>query len=68
VAEYAFEDRLATSMTIFHDPRCVEYSSPGHPERPGRITGSVAVLKNRHPEWEWREPMVADEIALLRAH
>jgi acetoin utilization deacetylase AcuC-like enzyme len=55
-------------MIIFHDPRSVEYSSPGHPERPGRITGSVAILKNRHPEWEWREPMVADEIALLRVH
>jgi len=25
-------------------------------------------LKNRHPEWKWREPTVADEIALLRAH
>jgi acetoin utilization deacetylase AcuC-like enzyme len=68
VAEYAFEDQLATSMTIFHDPRCVEYSSPGHPERPGRITASVAILKNRHTEWEWREPMVADKIDLLRAH
>src|SRR6184192_2887323 len=55
-------------MIIFHDPRCAEYSSPGHPERPGRITGSVAILKNRHSEWEWREPTVADEIALLRAH
>jgi acetoin utilization deacetylase AcuC-like enzyme len=55
-------------MIIFHDPRCVEYSGPGHPERPGRITGSVATLKNRHPEWEWRKPIVADEIALLRAH
>ena len=55
-------------MIIFHDPRCAEYSSLGHPERAGRITGSVAILKNRHSEWEWREPMVADEIALLRAH
>jgi acetoin utilization deacetylase AcuC-like enzyme len=55
-------------MIIFHDPRCVEYSSPGHPERSGRITGSVAILKNRHPEWEWREPTVADKIELLRAH
>ena len=24
-------------MTIFYDPRCLEYSSPGHPERPERI-------------------------------
>jgi acetoin utilization deacetylase AcuC-like enzyme len=55
-------------MIIFHDPHCVEYSSPGYPEQPGRITGSVAVLKDRHPEWEWREPFAADEIALLRAH
>ena len=55
-------------MIIFHDPRCAEYSSSGHPERAGRITGSVAILKNRHSEWEWREPTGADEIALLRAH
>jgi acetoin utilization deacetylase AcuC-like enzyme len=68
MVEHAFESHLATSMIIFHDPRCVQYSSPGHPERPERITGSVAILKDRHPKWEWREPMVADEIALLRAH
>ena len=55
-------------MIIFHDPHCVEYSIPGHPEQPGRITGSVAVLKDRHPEWEWRGSFAADEIALLRAH
>src|SRR5438876_8434994 len=55
-------------MIIFHDPRCAEYSSPGHPERPGRIIGSAAILKNRHSEWEWREPTVAGEIVLLRAH
>jgi Deacetylases, including yeast histone deacetylase and acetoin utilization protein len=55
-------------MIIFHDPRCVEYSSPGHPERPGRITGSVAILKNRIQSGNGAKPMVADEIALLRAH
>src|SRR5437763_1643883 len=55
-------------MIIFHDPRCVEYFSPGHPEQPARITGSAAVLKDRHPKWEWRESFAADEIALLRAH
>src|SRR5436190_258041 len=55
-------------MIIFHDPRCLEYSSPGHPEQPARITDSGAVLKDRHPEWEWRESFAADEIALLRAH
>ena len=55
-------------MIIFHDPRCVEYSAPGHPERPQRITGTVPLLKDRHPNWEWREPHPASESALLRGH
>ena len=55
-------------MIIFHDPHCVEYSIAGHPEQPARITGSGAVLKDRHPDWEWREPTGASESALLRAH
>ena len=55
-------------MFIFHDPRCVEYSAPGHPERPERITGTVPLLKERHPDWQWREPHTAKESALLPAH
>jgi acetoin utilization deacetylase AcuC-like enzyme len=55
-------------VIIFHDPHCVEYSAPGHPERPARITGTVAVLKERHPEWEWREPRAATADELMRAH
>lgn len=55
-------------MIIFYDSRCVEYSAPGHPERPARIERSVPVLKQRHPDWEWREPQPAAEAALLRAH
>ena len=55
-------------MIIVHDPRCTEYSAPGHPERPARIERSVPLLKTRHPEWEWREPQPASEAALLRAH
>src|SRR5260370_21607062 len=55
-------------MTIFQAACCVKYSSRGHPKRPERITASVPILKNRHTEWEWREPMVADKIDLLRAH
>lgn len=55
-------------MIIFHDPRCVEYSSPGHPERPARITRTVPVIKDRHPDWEWREPQAPKERNLLRAH
>lgn len=55
-------------MIIFHDSRCAEYSSPGHPERPERIVDTVPVLKDRHPNWEWRKPRPADEQQLLRAH
>lgn len=55
-------------MIIFHDPRCVEYSSPGHPERPARIARSVPVLKGRHRDWVWREPRAATDEELLRVH
>ena len=55
-------------MVIFHDPHCVEYSSPGHPERPARITSTVPILKARHANWVWREPRAATNDELLRAH
>src|SRR5260221_11562015 len=55
-------------MIIFHDPHCVEYSTPGHPERPQRITRTVPVLQDRHPAWQGREPRVATSDELLRAH
>src|SRR5438552_19209631 len=68
VVEYAHERHLATPMIIFHDPHCVEYSAPGHPERPARITTTVPVLKERHPNWTWQEPRPASENELLRVH
>ena len=55
-------------MLILHDPHCVEYSAPGHPERPTRIISTVPVLKDRHPKWEWRKPGAATREQLLRAH
>jgi len=55
-------------MLLFHDPHCVEYSTPGHPECPQRIVQSVAFLKDRHPSWQWREPRAATKNELLRAH
>jgi acetoin utilization deacetylase AcuC-like enzyme len=55
-------------MIIFHDESCLEYSAPAHPERPTRIARSVPLLKERHPDWEWRIPKPASEAALLRAH
>lgn len=55
-------------MLIFHDPRSAEYQRPGHVERPERVTRSVSLLRERHPDWEWRGPKIADESTLLRAH
>jgi acetoin utilization deacetylase AcuC-like enzyme len=55
-------------VIIFHDPRCVEYSAPRHPERPARIITTVPVLRERHPKWEWRQPRAATDDELLRAH
>ena len=55
-------------MTIFYDPRCLEYSRSGHPERPERIARTAPALKDRHPDWEWRKPTAATDTQLLRAH
>ena len=55
-------------MTIFYDPSCLEYSSQGHPERPERIGRTAPLLKDRHPDWEWRKPSPATDAQLLHAH
>ncbi|HEX3816720.1 MAG TPA: histone deacetylase [Chthoniobacterales bacterium] len=55
-------------MIIFHDPRSAEYSVAGHPERPARVTASASYLRERLPDWEWRQPNEATEEMLLRAH
>ena len=55
-------------MTIFHDPCCLEYSTPGHPERPERIARTVPLLKDRHPDWKWQQPHAATDDELLPAH
>jgi acetoin utilization deacetylase AcuC-like enzyme len=55
-------------MTIFYDPQCLEYSSPGHPERPERVAHTVPVLKDRHSDWKWLKPAAATDVQLVRAH
>src|SRR5262245_25647683 len=55
-------------MTIFYDPSCLEYSSPGHPERPERIARTAPLLKDRHPGWEWCKPAPATDAQLVHAH
>ena len=56
-------------MKIITDSRCVEYSSPGHPERPERILATLNALKSvAAPDFVWAEPAPVSEISLLRAH
>ena len=57
------------ALTIITDPRCTEYSAPGHPERPARISETVALLKAQDKlALAWSEPAPASRAAILRAH
>jgi len=55
-------------MTIFYDSSCLEYCTPGHPERPERIARTAPLLKDRHSDWEWRKATAATDVQLMRAH
>jgi acetoin utilization deacetylase AcuC-like enzyme len=56
-------------MTIITDERCVGYASAGHPERPSRITGTLARLRSQTDlPLEWTEPAAVADEQLLRAH
>ena len=56
-------------MTIITDERCTEYSSPGHPERPARISGTLQKLRTQTElTLKWAAPLEATEEQLLRAH
>jgi acetoin utilization deacetylase AcuC-like enzyme len=56
-------------MTIITDSRCTGYSSPGHPERPERVSRTVATLKSQPDlKLSWAEPLPVTDELLLRAH
>ncbi len=56
-------------MKIITDIRCAEFSSPGHPERPGRILAVLEALKSQDRlALAWGEPLPVDDVCLLRAH
>lgn len=56
-------------MNIINDPRCAEYSAPGHPERPRRITGTLeAIQADSTLPVTWLEPLPVDDATLLLAH
>lgn len=57
-------------MKVITDERCTEYSSPGHPERPQRISRSAERLREQKDiEITWAAPLASVEDAvILRAH
>lgn len=56
-------------MVIITDERCTDYRSEGHPERPARISQSVARLRSQSDvELTWEEPIEPTPAMLARAH
>ena len=56
-------------MKIITDERCTAYSSPGHPERPARISKTLEKLRDQQElPIEWAEPLEVTREQLLRAH
>lgn len=56
-------------MIIVHDAACEGYSQPGHPERPVRISATVALLQSQKElPIEWLKPGEVKQKSLLRAH
>lgn len=56
-------------MKIITDERCTEYSSPGHPERPARITGTLEKLRSQKDlTLTWAAPLPVNDEQLECAH
>ena len=56
-------------MIIITDERCTGYSSPGHPERPARISRTLERLRSQKElPVTWAEPSPVENEAILRAH
>jgi len=56
-------------MKIITDSRCTAYSSPGHPEKPERVSRTVARLKGQTElSLSWVDPLPVDAAIIERAH
>jgi acetoin utilization deacetylase AcuC-like enzyme len=55
-------------MIIFHDPQCADYGSSAQHELPARAATTVALLRAKHLDWQWRLPPVADEAVVQLVH
>jgi acetoin utilization deacetylase AcuC-like enzyme len=52
-------------MKIIFDERCLEFSAPGHPESPERISKSIPILQKHY---DFLQPEPATENELLKIH
>ena len=56
-------------MKIITDEQCLNYSRPGHPERPARVSRTLEKLRaQKELPITWAKPVPAEEVAILRAH
>lgn len=56
-------------MTIITCEKCTGYARAGHPERPQRITNSIALLKTQTElELDWAAPTSVSDDQIFRAH
>jgi len=56
-------------MKVITDEHCIDYSRPGHPERPARITRTLEKLRaQRELTINWGKPASVEDTVLLRAH
>src|SRR6266487_6875000 len=56
-------------MKIITDEHCAGYSQPGHPERPERITRTLAKLRaQKELQITWASPAKVEDAIILRAH
>jgi len=56
-------------MKIITDSRCTAYSSPGHPEKPERVSRTAVRLKEQTElPISWAEPLQVEASVLERAH
>src|SRR6266496_1394082 len=57
------------AVRIVTDERCLDYHSPGHPERPARISASLQLLHaQKEIKIDWTPASRATDESLLRAH
>ncbi|MBC8326205.1 MAG: histone deacetylase [Verrucomicrobia subdivision 3 bacterium] len=56
-------------MHVITDERCVNYSAPGHPERPQRVAGTLALLRAQNEiPITWEQPAPVSDADIARAH